>query len=102
MTIETAETTETRSAKYLIDHNISFSDMTESEIESVIELKAEWKTRDFLYEKEQKEKAEALSQIVEIHKTQAEKYEQALNELTKNALEAYKNTLEKVQNEQEK
>ena len=87
-------TTNARSAEYIIDHDIPLNELTEVELESVIELKAEWRARDNDYLQAQKERAEAMADIIRTHAELAQKQEDLVTTLASEALASYKKTLE--------
>jgi hypothetical protein len=96
------ETTEQRSAEYLINNSIAYSDMTETEIASVVALKASWKARDLAHEQAAQERSAALQEVVATAKAAAEESKAILDKLVSNAMDSYTASVEEVNNEQEK
>lgn len=73
-----------RTINELID--LPYSDMTEEEIERVIEFKAQNKARDAEHEARMTALHEALQESINIHRTMAEASQAKLEELTAHAI----------------
>ena len=75
-----------RPAEYLIDQEIPYSEMTESELESVIAYREQIARRDAVFEQEQTARAESMKTAVAAHEQAAKSAEDTLNKLVEDAL----------------
>ena len=91
---------EQRSAEYLIDHEIPYSEMSEAELNSVIELKSEWKAAEAERQKVIEQNQKALDQIISDNKAAAEKSNEVLQNLVSAALLDYNQSIKAVNDEQ--
>lgn len=91
---------EQRSAEYLIDHEIPYSEMSEAELQSVIDLKAEWKAAEAEHQAVLEQNNQALQQIIADNKAAADKSNEVLQNLVSAALFDYKQSIKAVNDEQ--
>lgn len=88
-----------RSAEYLIDHEIPYSEMSEDELQSVIDLKAEWKAAEAVHQAVLEQNNQALQQIIADNKAAAEKSNEVLQNLVSAALFDYEQSVKGANNE---
>ena len=79
--------TEPRSINKLID--LPYSEMTDEEIEIVIEFKAAVRARDAIYSQEMQAIKDSLEETSAMHLALAQSIEQTLADMTKHAIERY-------------
>nr|DAP45709.1 MAG TPA: hypothetical protein [Bacteriophage sp.] len=87
---------EQRSAEYLIDHEIPYSEMSEAELQSVIDLKAEWKAAEAEHQAVLEQNNQALQQIIADNKAAAEKSNEVLQNLVSAALFDYEQSVKEA------
>ena len=89
-----------RPAEYLIDHEIPYSEMSEDELQSVIDLKAEWKSAEAEHQAVLEQNNQALQQIIADNKAAAEKSNEVLQNLVSAAIFDYNQSIKAVNDEQ--
>ena len=88
-----------RPAKYLIDHETPYSEMSEEELQSVIDLKAEWKAAEAEHQAALEQNNQALQQIIADNKAAAEKSNEVLQNLVSAALFDYRQSVKEANDE---
>lgn len=91
---------EQRTAEYLIDNEIPYSEMSENELQSVIDLKAEWKATEAEHQAVLEQNNQALQQIIADNKAAAEKSNEVLQNLVSAAIFDYSQSIKAVNDEQ--
>lgn len=89
-----------RTAEYLIDHEIPYSEMSEDELQSVIDLKAEWKAAEAEHQAVLEQNNQALQQIIADNRAAADKSNEVLQNLVSAALFDYEQSVKAVNDEQ--
>lgn len=83
-----------RTAEELYSGNVPYSDMTEDEIERIVEYKAALKFRDDAYTAALEEQAKQAEELRNIHLTAATRNQERFVALCKKAGDGYEQTLE--------
>lgn len=91
--METDETTPDRTAEYILDHGIPLSECNESEINSVIEYRAQIKAREAVFQRQIKDAQEANAKIVASSAESAAKLADQLAQIKNHALKAYESSV---------
>lgn len=69
--------------------DLPYSELTDEEIESLVEFKAECKTRDALYSEQMRMIQDNLAEMARANQEIAEKAERQLQELTQHAIKRF-------------
>ena len=91
--METDEAKTDRTAEYILDHGIPLSECNESELNSVIEYRAQIKAREAVFQQQIKEAQEANEKIVASSAASAAKFADQLEQIKDHALKAYESSV---------
>ena len=78
-----------RTAEYILDHGIPFSECSENELNSVIEYRAQVKARSAVFQKQMEEMQAANRKIIESSAASAQKFADQLAHIRDQALANY-------------
>lgn len=74
-----------RSAEYIVDHEVPLSDLTEDELDRLVEYRASLKVRDVEYQETMEAMNAAQAEIIAIHENAATDAKAVLNKLIEQA-----------------
>lgn len=87
------EVTTDRTAEYILDHGIPLSECNESELNAVIEYRAQVKARSAVFQKQMEEMQAANRKIIESSAASAQKFADQLAQIKDQALANYEKSV---------
>lgn len=80
------ETGKTRTIEELVNNHIPFSEMTDDEIEAVVNYRASLKARDAAYEETMRTMRESREKVIAVHRAASDRAKASFNALVAKAL----------------